>query len=282
MNLLDVVQRSQPPIPWQEGDNIPWHEAGFSQRMLAEHLSQAHDLASRRSHIIDQHVAWIHEALLQTTTASVLDLGCGPGLYSNRLAALGHTCVGIDYSPASIAYAKDNAAQDHLPATYLHSDMRTATFALHVDLVMLLYGELNVFSRQDAANILAKAHQALLPGGKLLLEPHTLTSLIPDPASKMTWFSSPGGLFSPTPHLVLTEQHWDDATSIVTRRHYIIDAATNEVTRYAQSLQAYTSEQYIQLLTETGFDHIEIFPGLAHDHIEPMPELQAIVAHKPA
>lgn len=250
--------------------------------MLAEHLTQAHDLASRRSHIIGKHVEWIHEALLQATAARVLDLGCGPGLYSNRLAALGHTCIGIDYSPASIAYAMSNAAQDHLTATYLQSDIRTATFAPNVDLAMLLYGELNVFSQQDATNILVKAHQALLPGGKLLLEPHTRASLIPDPASEMTWFSSPGGLFSPTPHIVLTEQQWDDATSIVTRRHYIIDAATNAVTRYAQSLQAYTTEQYVQLLKETGFDGIEIFSGLAHDRIEPMPELQAIVAHKPA
>jgi 2-polyprenyl-3-methyl-5-hydroxy-6-metoxy-1,4-benzoquinol methylase len=77
--------------------------------MLAEHLTQAHDRASRRSTIIDQHTAWIHETLLQWQPATILDLGCGPGLYSNRLAALGHTCVGIDYSPASIAYAQKQA-----------------------------------------------------------------------------------------------------------------------------------------------------------------------------
>ena len=41
--------------------------------------------------------------------ARVLDLGCGPGLYTTRLAKLGHTCVGIDFSPASIAYAKAEA-----------------------------------------------------------------------------------------------------------------------------------------------------------------------------
>ena len=56
MDLRDVVLRVQPPVPWSEGDNIPWNEPDFSERMLAEHLSQEHDLASRRFEIIDQHV----------------------------------------------------------------------------------------------------------------------------------------------------------------------------------------------------------------------------------
>jgi len=49
MSLLDLVRRSAGPAPWAEGDNIPWHDPGFSERMLEIHLSQAHDMASRRS-----------------------------------------------------------------------------------------------------------------------------------------------------------------------------------------------------------------------------------------
>ena len=56
MNLLDLLQRTSPPAPWAEGDKIPWHDPDFSRRMLREHLSQAHDAASRRSIIIDEHV----------------------------------------------------------------------------------------------------------------------------------------------------------------------------------------------------------------------------------
>ena len=49
MNLLHVIQRSPAPVPWAEGENIPWHDPAFSERMLTEHLSQAHDAASRRA-----------------------------------------------------------------------------------------------------------------------------------------------------------------------------------------------------------------------------------------
>ncbi|HEY5640757.1 MAG TPA: SAM-dependent methyltransferase, partial [Dehalococcoidia bacterium] len=89
MKLEDVIRRTVPPAPWAEGDTVPWHEPGFSRRMLKEHFSQEHDAASRRTETIDAHVAWIHDELLAARPSRVLDLGCGPGLYMERLARLG-------------------------------------------------------------------------------------------------------------------------------------------------------------------------------------------------
>ena len=102
MNLIDLINRTSNPEPWSEGDNIPWNDPGFSQRMLKEHLSQDHDAASRKFERIGQHVHWIHHNALDGKPGKLLDLGCGPGLYANRLAKLGHECIGIDFSPASI------------------------------------------------------------------------------------------------------------------------------------------------------------------------------------
>lgn len=63
MHLLDLVSRC-PPQPWIDGGKIPWDEAGFSARMLQEHLSQEHDAASRRLNLIDRHVTWLHDHVL--------------------------------------------------------------------------------------------------------------------------------------------------------------------------------------------------------------------------
>ena len=109
MRLLDLVHRTPVPAPWTEGEKIPWNDPGFSPRMLLEHLSQAHDAASRRFERIDAHVTWIHNELLNGRCRKVLDLCCGPGLYTSRLARLGHECTGIDFAPASIAYARRTA-----------------------------------------------------------------------------------------------------------------------------------------------------------------------------
>ena len=61
---------------WDGAYKIPWDDPDFSRRMLREHLSQDHDLASRRVEWIDKQVTWIHRELLQRRPSRILDLGC--------------------------------------------------------------------------------------------------------------------------------------------------------------------------------------------------------------
>jgi SAM-dependent methyltransferase len=282
MQLLDLVRRDPLPRPWAEGDNIPWHDPDFSARMLREHLSQEHDHASRRAPTIDRHVAWIHTALLGQRPGRVLDLGCGPGLYSSRLARLGHACTGIDYSPASIAFARQEADRDNLACTYTLADFRAAAYGEGYDLALLIFGEFNVFRPADAQLLLDKCWASLDPGGLLLLEPHTFAAVEQIGCRPATWYSSPADLFSPAPHLVLMEAAWDAAAQTAAQRYYVVDAASGAVERYAQTMQAYREDQYRRLLAGHGFDPVDVFPGLAPDHPDLAPGLCALVAHKPA
>ena len=280
MKLLDLVRRSVTPAPWDEGDNIPWNDPDFSERMLKEHLSQKHDAASRRMEKIEEQVDWIHHKVLLGRPTKILDLGCGPGLYASRLARRGHTCVGIDYSPASIAYAADCAGQENLRCTYLHQDIRQAVYGAGFGLVMLIYGELNVFRPDDAKSILDKANRALAGDGLLLLEPHTFAVVQKIGEQLPAWYSAESGLFSDGPHLCLKENFWDSANNTATIRYFIVDASNGEVTRHAQSFQAYTDAQYRSLLTECGFEDVEIFPSLLGIEDATQQSLMAIVARK--
>lgn len=283
MKISDLIDRAAKPAPWSEGDNIPWHEPGFSGRMLKEHLSQEHDAASRRTPTIERHVEWIQTALLSSRPSSVLDLGCGPGLYSSRLARLGHRCTGIDYSPASIAYAREVAAVEKLPCRYELSDLRTADYGAGYGLAMLIFGEFNVFKPQDARTILRKAHGALAEGGLLLLEPHTFAAVQAIGEEGASWYSSQGGLFSDRPHLCLQESHWDAVTRTATVRYFVVDGLTGDVTRYAQSFQAYSDDELWAVLAECGFGEPRVYPSLAGELEESddsliMPGLFALVA----
>ena len=262
MKLLDVVRRQRVPRPWVEGEKIPWHDPDFSGRMLKVHLSQAHDAASRRFEIIDQHVRWIHEQVLKESPARVLDLGCGPGLYTSRLARLGHQCVGIDFSPASIAYAREQAEQEGLGCTYVEQDIRSADYGGGYGLVMSIFGEFNVFRPTEAQRILEKAYAALKPGGSLLLEPHTFAAVRRIGKKPSSWYSSEGGLFSNEPHLCLQEGYWDAESRVAIERYYVVDAVTGAVTRHSASVQAYTDEEYRASLTGCGFEKVQFYPSL--------------------
>lgn len=280
MNLLDLVNRTDVPAPWSEGEKIPWDDPAFSERMLKEHLSQEHNAASRRFEKIDAHVDWIHHTLLSRQSRRILDLGCGPGLYSNRLAKLGHECVGIDFSPASIAYAMETAEREFLRCIYVHEDIRTVECGSGFDLVMFIFGEFNAFRPADAKTILQKSFDALDGDGILLLEVSTVESLARKGKSGSSWYSSPSGLFSDQPHLCLTENFWDADQCVSTTRFFIVDAATDDVTRHAISIRAYTDEQYRSLLAECGFTGVEFFPSLTGTVDETQKDLFAIVARK--
>ena len=278
MNLLDVINRNPDPEPWQEGDNIPWHEPGFSSRMLREHLSQEHDAASRRSAKIERQVSWIHEVLLAGRPTRVLDLGCGPGLYTSRLAELGHRCHGIDYSPASIEHACELARSRGLECTYDQNDVREADFGSGYALVMMLFGELNVFRREAAQATLRKAREALEAGGQLLLEPHTFAAVREIGAQPSSWYAAETGLFADTPHLCLQEHHWSEERSVATIRYYVLDAESLKVERFAQSLQAYRDDGYHELLREAGFINVRFRASLTGSDDETEPGLVVVSA----
>jgi SAM-dependent methyltransferase len=279
MNLLHLINRTKTPEPWAEGEKIPWNEPGFSKRMLKEHLSQEHDAASRRFEKIDAYVDWVHRELLNERPARVLDLGCGPGLYASRLARLGHTCKGIDFSPASIAYAREEAQRDGLACTYVEGDIRTTAYGAGFDLALFIYGELNPFRPEDAKAILRKAFDALVDSGVLLLEVHTFDSLQRWGKQRHSWHTTHSGLFSDRPHLHLEESFWDEERNVVTTRFYTVDAETSEVTRHAMSTQAYTDEQYRALVIGCGFSDVNLVIGPPLAGVE---DLFPIVARKGA
>ena len=253
MELSDLVARfGKAPEPWVEGRTIPWDEPGFSRRMLREHLSQEHDGATRRTELVAQHVAFIERIALPQRASRVMDLGCGPGLYALRLAALGHDVAGIDFSPASIEYAREQATSRSLSCRFELADIRSAAYGEGYDLVMLLYGELNLFQREEAVALLQRSASALAPGGKLLLEVHSDDAVRKRGESAPKWSVVPSGLFSDAPHLRCDEAFWSENGSVASGRHWIVDAASSAVTLYGWSMLAYDAAAYEALLADAG------------------------------
>jgi SAM-dependent methyltransferase len=280
MKLSDLLQRGTPE-PWAEGDNIPWNEPGFSRRMLKEHLSQEHDAASRRFATIDQHVCFIHEQVLGAKPGQVLDLACGPGLYTHRLARLGQRVHGIDFSPASIAYARQLAESEGLACTYDLCDVRAAGFGPDstYDLAMFLYGEFNVFQEPAARDILRRACAALKPGGLLLLEPSPEGYVEWMGRQPANWYTQESGLFSDDAYMLLEESFWNAERRVATNRYYSVDVASGDISHYAASYQAYSDAEFQTLVEGSGFTDVRILPNLTGEG-ERAKELFVMLARK--
>lgn len=257
MRMLDLLNRPWPPEPWSEGGKIPWNEPSFSERMLHEHLTQAHDLASRRSEYIDKAVAWIHEDLLGGRPSRILDLGCGPGLFLQRLGKRGHQCMGIDFGPASVRHARE--ITQGLPVEVIEGDIRTTPFGEGYDLAMFVFGELSVFPEADARDILQRMRKC---ASKLVVEVQTAEVLLESDCPGRRWDVNEKGLFSDRPHMLLTETHFDEKAMAVTTRFIVIDLATGETSMVSQSDRVYADDEWVDLLKECRWELEQKLPSL--------------------
>lgn len=248
---IDSLIRRSPMVPFAPGSGLPWNEPEFSRRMLDEHLSQEHDRASRRFGIVDQQVTWIHEAVMGAEPGRILDLGCGPGLYTIRLAELGHQCVGLDFSPSSITYAKDQAAQAKAHCHYQLADLRTADLGSGFDAVLMLFGEFNTLAPSDAESILGRIQSALTPSGRVVLELQFEDYVRALGEQDSTWSTRPTGLFGNLPHLILRESEWHVEEAVTIERYWVF-GEENHPAVYSLSTKAYNDEEFEQMLEHAG------------------------------
>jgi SAM-dependent methyltransferase len=104
-----------------------------------------------------------------------LDLACGEGQNAIWLATLGWEVTGVDYSEVAIAKARARAERDDAHVDFVCADLlEYAPSAGAFDLVLLLYFHIPATERR---HVLAKAADALAPGGTVVVIGHDLTNL---------------------------------------------------------------------------------------------------------
>lgn len=254
MNINKLISQHLPIRLSPNESKIPWNDADFSQRMLENHLSQEHDWASRKLAVIERQVDWLCSQL--APGAKVLDLGCGPGFYTQLLAKRGFCCTGVDFSPASIAYAQQQAQAAGLDIDYQLLDVRSYRPPKKFDFIMMTFGELNVFSAADTKSLLKDCANWLTPNGKLLVEVHSFDEVKRQGQAKPSGQRHSQGLFLDAPHLLLTEHAWDEALQTSSTLFWVIEE-NGKVTRFGSRMQAWQDGEYLQLLNECGFNKIQ-------------------------
>ena len=104
----------------------------------------------------------------QLGAVSVLDIGCGTGTFACLLAARGVAVVGVDPAGASLEVARGKA---HADKVRWIQGVATDLPPLQVDAAVMTGNVAQVFlADEDWAATLQAAHDALRPGGVLVLE----------------------------------------------------------------------------------------------------------------
>ncbi len=101
--MKSIEIKDTKPQLFERTDCNIWTDLYIQQQMLKEHLNPISDGASRKQKSILRITDFV---LCQSKSKnSLLDLGCGPGLYTSLSKDKGYEVTGIDFNKASIEFA---------------------------------------------------------------------------------------------------------------------------------------------------------------------------------
>lgn len=251
MNIDTIIHLQEKPAPFTPGESLFWNDPHISAQMLKAHLNPDNDLASRRPEMIQKSVDWLIASLGLQAGDSVLDLGCGPGLYSVRLSEHNLHVTGVDYSRRSIDYAMQYAHQNNLDIHYRYQDYLTLDDENRYDVALLIYGDYCPLASKQRRQLLDNIRRALRPGGYFVLDVTT-------PAHRQLhgtrngWYAVKTGFWKPGLHLVLEEGFNYPEQSIYLDQATVIEE-NDKVSVYRMWFQDFTRETITDELEAGGF-----------------------------
>ncbi|TDD05394.1 class I SAM-dependent methyltransferase [Nonomuraea deserti] len=135
---------------------------------FAEHLDARSDA--------EAEVVW--QLLDLQPGMEVLDLACGHGRISNRLARRGCRVTGLDSSRLFLDRARQDADTLGVTVDYVHGDMRRLPWPDRFDRVVSWFTAFGYFSDPENQRVLVQAAAALKPGGKIALDLNNHTAVV--------------------------------------------------------------------------------------------------------
>lgn len=279
--LWRIYRRPGRPIPWTFGGNLPWDDPAFSKRMLREHLDDSHGAASRQAAERELQIEWLWSKLVLEPGARVLDVTCGPGLYAVALAERGCQVTGVDFGPASIAYARHLAVERDVAdrCRFVEMDVRQMAFEEEqFDAALFLYGQLSVFKVTETSALLEKIAAALRPGGKLAVELLAQDKL--DKKESNWWFTDDKGLWGDGPFMHLGERFWLEDEEIIVERFYTLHLENGDLDEIVLCDQSYPTTRMVDLMKAAGFSKVDVLPAWDGLGLYDGPEWILYLAHK--
>ena len=240
-------------------DTLPWE--ALAEQFLRCRTEQGF-VGLRPFKKVEAHVTWLAQNVGLPPGAAILDIGCGPGLYSNRLARFGYHITGIDLAQPLLDYAQAEAEQQGLGnvCVYRRQSMFDLDNEAEFEAVLLINSIVNQLAWTELQALLTRIHTALEPGGHLFVE------------FKIT----PGGLISAGPRVTesisfLAQSPWCDQFHAWMVRELTFPATSERVTHhlilgpdgqpaeYWSRFKLYSIPTLTNLLQACGFEVQDVF-----------------------
>jgi hypothetical protein len=193
-NQLEEINLRPKPFEFYTASDL-WTDEYTSKQMLSFHLNGEIDVSSRKFSFIDKSVNWIIAQFDICEGKSVADFGCGPGLYTERLA-------------------KTNAA---------------------ITLIIMIFCDFCALSPDQRKTLLEKFKLLLKPDGSILLDVHSIKAFNQKTESTTYEVSLSNGFWFPGKyHCFLNTFKYDDVKVTLDKYTIIEKNRTRKIFNWLQ------------------------------------------------
>lgn len=259
---LKEINHKPTPFQFYTAEEL-WTNEHTAKQMLKYHLMEDVDVSSRNIKFIDRSVKWIVDHFQLNKASSVADFGCGPGLYSHRLAAAGAKVTGIDFSSNSINYARKTAVEKGLNINFQVKNYLEFETAEKFDLIIMIMCDFCALSPEQRGILLQKFHSMLKPDGAILLDVYSLQAFEQKEESATYEFNQLGGFWSPDDYYGFLNCFKYEEEKVSLDKFTIIETHRERVVY--NWLQYYSRESIKQEFDRNGFNIDEYFSNVGGD-----------------
>ena len=226
---------------------------------------------------IELFLAKVHQFNIEGR--NVLDVGCGTGEFSIRLAERGYYVTGVDLSEEMLLIAAEKAAAKQASIPLFHQNMAELDLAREFDAVVIFCDSLNYLeTEEEVKETFSSVYKHLKPGGLFMFDVHSIYKMtevfqgntFADPYEEVSyiWNSYEGE----EPYSVEHELSF-----------FVKDGDTGLYERFEEDhyQRTYPVDMYLDWLGEAGFISKEVLADLEDKEPESDSERIVFLAVKP-
>jgi cyclopropane fatty-acyl-phospholipid synthase-like methyltransferase len=253
-----------------------WTDEHTSAQMLKCHLAEDTDLASRRMAFIERSVDWLVSHLGIAAGTRLIDFGCGPGLYTSRLAKRGAEVTGIDFSQRSLEYARNQAGTLGLDIHYVHQNYLDFTTDKRFDVALMIYCDFCALSPSQRKTLLGIFRSILQPGGRIVMDVHSVAYFDRLVESASYARSLQAGFWSSEPYYGFLNTFKYEAEKVTLDQYTLVSPTWTK--RVYNWLQCFSVENLTAEFREAGLEVVEVYADVAGKPYEAEADEFAVVA----
>jgi len=274
---LKEINSRPAPFQFYTADEL-WTNEHTAKQMLAYHLNGEIDVSSRNKKFLENSVKWITSHFDINENIEIADFGCGPGLYTTRLAQEGAIVTGIDFSKNSLEHAKKVASEKKLTIDYIEKNYLDFETTKKFDLIIMIMCDFCALSPEQRKKMLSKFSALLKQDGSILLDVYSLNSFNQKEESATYELNQLNQFWSPDDYYCFVNTFKYENEKVILDKYTIIEESQKRVVY--NWLQYFSQDSLCRELKENGFKVTEIYSDVSGKKYNPQSKEIAIVAKK--